>query len=208
MPRTLLTLLPIFVLIALAFWLIFPSKPQPIIVTNSKTSNEDLTDLTDKIYLLEDKVNTLESSNSGLLAKINALGSVKNNSISIQNGKKSPVLLPINPGGSVNSTSWANLTSGSITIDPADYPGYKNAYLIINLSVNVGQGTAYAQLVNTVNTLAIIPSQVSTSSYFPVTLTSGPFQLPAGSNTYTIQLYTQVPNYPAQAEDSFLQITY
>lgn len=208
MPKTFLMLLPIFILIALAFWLIFPSKSQPIIVSDNKSNNQDLTELTDKIDLLEDKVSTLESSNSSLLTKINSLESLKSNSSPVQGGKKSPVLLPINPGGSVNSTTWTNLTSGSITVDPADYPGYKNAFLIINLSVNVGQGTAYAQLVNTVNTLAIIPSRVSTSSYFPVTLTSGPFKLPAGSNTYTIQLYTQVPGYPAQAEDSFLQITY
>lgn len=207
MLKSLLTLIPILTLTAAAFWFMVPSKPQPIIVGNESSTGGDLSSLLNKVNLLEEKVDNLESSNSGLVAKINTLESIKEVGYS-QAGKKSPVLLPINPGGSVNSTTWTNLTSGSITVDPANYPGYKNAYLIINLSVNVGQGTAYARLVNTANTLAIIPSTVSTSSYFPVTLTSPGFQLPKGSNNYTVQLYTQVPGYPAQAADSFLQITY
>ncbi len=203
-------LIPIFAIVALAFWFLLPSKPQPLIISDQKqtqTETIELTGLSEKLNTLESKVDLLESSNSALISKINNLQSRSKTTLQPA-GKKSPVLLPINAGGEVNSTSWTNLTSGSITIDPADYPGYKNAFLIINLSVNVGQGTAYARLVNTANTLAIIPSTVSTGSYLPVTLTSGPFKLPAGSNNYTIQLYTQVPNYPAQAGDSFLQITY
>lgn len=209
MLRSFLMLVPVLLLVAVAFWFIFPSKSRQVIVGNSGSGEtSDFSNLKNKVDALEQKVTSLESSNSGLLTKINLLESIKAQPTYAQPGKKSPVLLPINPGGSVNSTTWTNLTSGSITIDPANYPGYKNAYLIINLSVNVGQGTAYARLVNTSNTLAIIPSTVSTSSYFPVTLTSQGFQLPSGSNNYTIQLYTQVPGYPAQAADSFLQITY
>ena len=212
MIKTALMLLPIFAIVALAFWFILPSKIQPILISEQKQVQSDtsqLTDINQKLNNLESKVTSLESSNSALLSKINILQSAK--VVPSQNqgsGKKSPVLIPINPGGNVDSTSWTNLTSGSITINPADYPGYKNAYLIINLSVNVGQGTAYAQLVNPQNTLAIIPSRVSTGSFSSVTLTSGPFQLPAGLSPYTVQLYTQVPGYPAQAGDSFLQITY
>ena len=209
MLKTALMLTPIFAIIALAFWLLLPSK-QPLIISDQKqtqTDTADITGLSDKLNTLESKVDLLESSNSALISKINSLQSGSKTTPQPA-GKKSPVLIPINAGGEVNSTTWTNLTSGSITIDPADYPGYKNAYLIINLSVNVGQGTAFARLVNTANTLAIIPSTVSTSSYLPVTLTSSPFELPKGSNNYTIELYTQVPNYPAQAADSFLQITY
>lgn len=211
MLKSALMLLPIFALIALAFWFIFPGKTQPVIISNQKqvhSDNSNVSGLNQKLSDLEQKVNSLESSNSALTSKLNNLQSQDYSKPTQSTSKKSPVLLPINPGGNVDSTSWTNLTTGSITVDPADYPGYKNAYLIINLSVNVGQGVAYAQLVNSQNTLAIIPSRVSTDSYLPVSLTSGPFQLPAGSNSYTVQLYTQVPGYPAQAGNSFLQITY
>ena len=208
MLKTAVMLLPVFAIIALAFWFLTPGKSQQVLISDQKqTEAPQITDINQKLNNLETKVQTLESSNSALVSQINTLQSVKTTP-SQSSGKKSPVLLPINPGGDIDSTSWTNLTSGSITVDPADYPGYKNAYLIINLSVYVGQGTAYAQLVNAQNTLAIIPSRVSTGSYSPVSLTSGPFQLPAGSNNYTVQLYTQVPGYPAQAGNSYLQITY
>jgi len=207
MLKTLLLLLPVLILAGLAFWFIFPAKSKPVLISDQTSSKQDLSTLTGKINALENKVTELESSNSGLLNKLNSLESAgKGNPV--QSANKSSVLLPINPGGSVNSTSWQNLTSGTVTVDPADYPGYKSAYLKINLSVFQGQGTAYARLVNTANTLAIIPSQVSTGSFSAVALTSAGFKLPAGANTYTIQLYTQVPGYPAQAADSFLQITY
>ena len=213
MLKTALMLLPVFVIIALAFWFLLPGKNAPVIISDQKQTTDisQLTGLNAKLDTLKNKVDSLESSNSALLSKISELQTTKNSkrvATVVNNSKKSPVLIPINPGGNVNSTSWTNLTSGSIIVDPADYPGYKNAYLIINLSVYVGQGIAFAQLVNPVSTLAIIPSQVSTNSYSPVSLTSGPFQLPTGSNTYTVQLKTLTEGYPAQAADSFLQVTY
>jgi hypothetical protein len=211
MFKTALLLTPLFLIVALGFWFILPSK-NPVLISDQKqikTDSPDLSGLNEKIDSLENKVTNLESSNSALISALNSLNSVSVNP-QTQNTtmKRSPVLIPINAGGTVNSTEWTNLTSGSITIDPADYPDYKNAYLIINLLVDVGQGTAYAQLVNTQNTLAIIPSRVSTTSYLPVTLTSGPFRLPTGLNIDTVQLYNQIPNYPATAGNSFLQITF
>jgi cell division protein FtsB len=211
MFKSALMLTPVFLIIALAFWFILPSKSQPVIINDQKqtqTETAELTGLTDKLNSLEDKVTQLEGSNSALITKINSLQTGTKTNNSELSGKKSPVLIPINPGGNIDSNTWTNLTSGSIAINPADYPGYKNAYLIINLSVYVGQGTAYARLVNSQNGLAIIPSTVSTGSYLPVSLTSSAFQLPPGQNSYTVQLYTQVPGYPAQAGNSFLQITY
>lgn len=207
-------LLPVFAVISLAFWFLIPGKSSPFIISDQKqvTDTSGLFGLSNKVNLLEEKVDSLESSNSALLSKISKLESGKTaiqvQTVTVAKPRKSPVLIPINPGGDINTTDWSNLTSGSITIDTADYPGYKNAYLIINLSVNVGQGKASARLVNPANSLAILGSEVSTASYTPVSLTSGSFNFPSGINTYTIQLKTLVKGYPAQAADSFLQITY
>src|SRR5688500_9298997 len=129
MLKTALMLTPIFAIVALAFWLILPSKPQPLIISGQQqiqNDSQDLTGLSDKLNSLEHKVNSLESSNSALISKINNLQSV-GKTTSQPAAKKSPVLIPINAGGNINSTEWTNLTSGSITINPADYPGYKNA---------------------------------------------------------------------------------
>ena len=211
MLKTAATFIPMIIIIGIGFWFLLPDNKQPVIINDqTEVSQTGLSDINQKIEDLESKVDTLESSNSALIQKISTLQSQNSNTQyqAPQTGKKSPVLLPINPGGNIDSTTWTNLTTGSITVDPADYPGYKNAYLIMNLSVYVGQGTAYAQLVNSQNGLAIIPSRVQTGSDQPVSVTSGPFQLPTGSNSYTIQMYTQVPGYPAQAGNSFLQITY
>ena len=210
MLKTAATFIPMIVIIGIGFWLLLPDNKQPVIINKeTEVSETGITDINQKIEDLESKVDTLESSNSALLTKLDQLQtSPKSNTSGQTNSNKTPVLLPINPGGNIDSTTWSNLTTGTVTVNPADYPGYKNAYLIMNLSVYVGQGTAYAQLVNSQNGLAIIPSRVQTSSDQPVSVTSGPFQLPSGNNSYTIQMYTQVPGYPAQAGNSFLQITY
>lgn len=206
-------ILPIFILVAAGFWLIFPGKKLPILLSEQKlevSNNSNIDDLQSKINLLENKIDVMESSNSKLLSKISILESQNNSgSTPVSSQSKSPVLIPINPGGVLDAKDWTSLTSGSIKINPADYPAYANAYLIINLSVYVGQGKAFARLVNTNNGLSILDSEVSTNSYSPVTLTSKPFKLPNGDNTYTIELKTLVEGgYPAQAGSSFLQITY
>lgn len=205
-------LLPVFAVISLAFWFLLPGKSSSFIISDQKqvTDTSGLFGLSNKVNLLEEKVDVLESSNSALLSKISQLESAKSGKTTtiISSSKKSPVLIPINPGGNINTKDWTNLTSGSISIDPADFPGYKNAYLIINLSVYVGQGKAFARLINPSNGLAVLDSEVSTNSYSPVSLTSKAFKLPSGSSSYTIQLKTLVEGYPAQAADSFLQITY
>ena len=168
--------------------------------------------LSDKLNSLQQQVDSLESSNSALLSKVSELETTKNSkptkTLTVTNSQKTPVLIPINPGGNINTTDWSNLTSGSITIDPKDYQGYKSAFLIINLSVYVGQGKAFARLINPTSGLSILDSEVSTVSYLPTRLMSKPFKLPSGSNTFTVELKTLVAGYPAQAADSFLQITY
>ena len=207
-----LMLLPVFVIIGLAFWFLMPGKAVPLVINSQKPSTDtsSLTGLNEKLDLLQNKVDSLESSNSALLSKISDLESAKSTPAakSVNNSQKTPVLIPINPGGNVNKTNWTNLTTGSITIDPKDYKGYKAAFLIINLSVYVGQGKAFARITNPDNGLSILDSEVSTDSYLPVRLMSKAFKLPIGSNSYTIQLRTLVEGYPAQAADSFLQITY
>lgn len=212
MLKTLLMLLPIFAIIGLAFWFLMPGKT-PVIISDQKplTDTSQITGISEKINSLEEKVDSLESSNSALLNKISILENTKgqkSTTTTVVSSNKTPVLLPINPGGSIDSTDWKSLTSGSITIDPKDYPGYKNAYLIVNLSVYVGQGKAFARVTNTSNGLSILDSEVSTDSYSPVRLTSKAFKLPAGLGSYTVELRTLVAGYPAQAADSFLQITY
>lgn len=215
MVRAVLLLSPIFILVAVAFWIIFPAKNPQSLTSDQNSKVPDMipkriNDLQSKVDLLENKLDTLEGSNSRLLSKITSLQSTENKKQTPAYFlSKTPVLIPINPGGTLDTKDWKNLTSGSIKINPADYPGYKQAYLIINLSVYVGQGKAFARLVNPDAGLAILESEVSTNAYAPITLTSKPFRLPTGPNTYTVQVKTLVEGgYPVQAGNSFLQITY
>jgi hypothetical protein len=212
MIKTALILTPVIILVAVGFWFILPEKNPSILISDQKpevSKTQNIDELHSKVDLLEDKIDVLENSNSELLSKISSLKSQDDRREEPVSSRKSQVLIPINPGGSFDAKDWKNLTSGSIKIDPADYPGYKEAYLIINLSVYVGQGKAFARLVNPDNSLAILESEVSTNAYAPSTLTSKPFKLPSGSNNYTIQIKTLVEGgYPAQAGESFLQITY
>lgn len=173
---------------------------------------EDLDSALSQISDLENRVKNLESTITGLTTSVYKLEQKSSPSPSPSAAAptvKTPIFIPVNSaGGSVNSTSWTSLTSGSITLNPSDFPGYTSMNLIITLNVYQGNGKAYARLANSSNGDGISTSELSTTSENATQVTSGAFTLPSGQASYTIQLKTLTTGYPSIAGSSFIKVNF
>lgn len=156
---------------------------------------------------LEERVKALESSITIVNKKIDVLtetlsktSSTTSNPVvtpiptsaasptSSTTGAKS-VYIPIGYGGSSKATSdFQSVTEQEITIDTANYPGYKNAYLEVNLKIDNANGIGEARLFNTTDGTALLGSLISTTSGSYSNKTSGAFNLTNGSKKYNLQL--------------------
>lgn len=207
-------------------------SPSPKTVVNSDTTNSDTsketpqpqpednipqTTTTDKNLLkkindAEAKIKALEGNYAILKSQIGSLAQSPTPAASTQQtapAKKSPVFIPVNiSGGSVNSSDWTSLTSGTATINPADYPGYTTMNLIITLNVFQGNGRAFARIADSSNGNAITASETSTTSENATQMVSPAFTLPSSQTTYAIQLKTLTVGYPAIAGSSFIKVNF
>ncbi len=118
-----------------------------------------------------------------------------------------PIYIPLGTGGSSTGLDWTTIPSQSIIINTAQYPGYTNMTLQVNLLVYQGNGTAYAQLFNTTTGTAVISSQVSTTSSTFTQLSSGNFTLTPGQNTYVLQLKSST-GYAATAGNASIVVAF
>lgn len=168
-----------------------------------------------KIKELENKIKSLENNQSDFNQRLAVLENKQSPApvsstatTTSTSPAKAPVFIPVNPGGSINSSDWANLSSGTVTINPTDYPGYTSMNLIISLNVYQGNGRAYARLVDTSSGNAVVSSETSTTSENATQVASNSFTLPSGQATYTIQLKTLTVGYPSIAGWSFIKVNF
>lgn len=96
--------------------------------------------------------------------------------------------IPIGYGGSGTSTTdFDTVTGHEVTINPSDYPGYKQMVFEPNFRIFQGNGKAEVRFFNKTDGTAIQNSVVSSTSQDYSTKTSSGFTLPGGSKTYTVQ---------------------
>lgn len=173
----------------------------------------DLSNSLNKITDLENRVKNLENIQTDINARVtklekSPLPSPSPSTATATSTSKTPVFIPINSGGSVNLSDWTNVSSGSISINPSDFPGYTSMNLIITLNVYQGNGKAFARISNASNGNGIIASETSTTNENATQITSGAFTLPSGSNSYTIQLKTLTVGYSSIAGFSFIKVNF
>lgn len=208
----LIVLIPVVIVGGLIFLL--SSRPNAIlpkevplynsINSDSSSSSVEAPLPTAKDSSIEERVKTLEAAVGIINKKIDVLtatlgkSSVNTTSVvttpspttvaaSSSNAKS--VYIPIGYGGSSTSSSdFESIGSQQITIDTADYPGYKQAVLEVNFKVTDGNGQGQARLFNSTDGLALSGSDISTSSGSFSTVSSSSFNLSSGSKAYTLQL--------------------
>ncbi len=96
--------------------------------------------------------------------------------------------IPIGYGGSGTSTSdFATVTGHEVSINPSDYPGYKQMVFEASFRIFQGNGKGEVRLFNKTDGTAVLNSVLSTTSQDYSTKTSSGFTLTSGAKTYTVQ---------------------
>lgn len=115
------------------------------------------------------------------------------------------IFIPIGDG-STTSNSYATLPGVQVTIDSSKYSGIASIYFEANLSVTGGNGMAYAQLYDITQNHPVWFSQISSNSPAGSLQTSPSINLDPGVNTYVVQAYTTLNQYPANVSTARIQI--
>lgn len=162
-------------------------------VNTKLTIDPKITELENKLNKLDSRVSTLESTpaQGGTTTTI----------------QKSTQYIPMGNGSSSTAMDWTAVPLPEVTINSADYSGYTNAYLEVQMLVDQGNGTAYARLYNNTDGTAILGSEIFTTSYNYTTVTSGAFKLSSGNKTYKLQLKTST-GYASNVQFARIKITY
>lgn len=171
-------------------------KPQasnaPAILQQSTTSFS--TDLNTKVTNLEKTVADLQIR----VIKLENATPPPSTQVS-SSSNKYPLYIPLGTGGQIGDKNWNTTGTYQVTIDPANYPGYKNMQLEINSKMAQSSGQANFRLFNNSDNSALSSSDVSTTSSNYTWVTSGGFTLTSGSKTYILQIQS------TQGYDVFLQ---
>ncbi len=134
---------------------------------------------------MEARIKTLETAVSNLQSQVNQTQTTQTTTTTTT--KKAPVYIPLGSGGQWNDQNWLALSSYEVSVDPAEYEGYTNMQLEVNMRLVQAAGKAYARLYNVTDGNEIV-SEVSTELDKAVLLTSTTFKLPTGRKTYRLQV--------------------
>lgn len=158
---------------------------------------------------IDDRVSTLEIKLSVLQKRIEQLeGKTGTTTTTQTTTSKSPsYAFALGSSGGVTTQDWSSLSSLSVTLDPADFPGYKSFQLEVELQQFQGNGTAHGRLYNNTDKLAIFGSETSTSSFNYTWVSSQSFSLPSSKKSYILQLKTTT-GYTASANNFRIKVNY
>lgn len=180
-------------------------------VAESSSSTPSSSPKTSTSTSLDSKIKSLETSISSLQTQINQLKNTNltagTNQSTNSSTTKSVTYIPLGWLGGITSTDWSSVTTQEISIDPADYPAYKNMQFEVNLRIYQGNGSAYARLLNNSDRVPISGSEVSTTSQDYGWVSSSAFTLPTGKKTYRMQLKSTT-SYEAGVQNARLRVNY
>lgn len=135
---------------------------------------------------LENRVKTLEMTVTQMQGQINSLKPATAQTTPAAS-KQAPLYIPLGSGGTLNDQNWLALSTYEVLIDPADYPGYSNMQLEVNMRLVQTAGEAKARLYNVTDGSDIANSEVTVTADKATLGTSHTFTLPTGRKTYRLQ---------------------
>ncbi len=94
--------------------------------------------------------------------------------------------------GSGTYTNWTSIDGIGATVNLANYPNVANIYFEVTMRIPTGNQTASVRLYNATTNSAVSNSTLSSSGGTSTLLTSSSLSLPIGSNSYQVQLQTQL----------------
>lgn len=182
---------------------LFSATPAASILPSTPPEEDSLADQS-----AEARITTLETKLQVLQKRIEQLEKGTAPTTTTQSAPKSPsYVLALGSSGGVTTQDWSGLSSLSVSVDPADFPGYKSFQLEVELQQFQGNGTAYARLYNNTDKLAVFGSETSTSSFNYTWVSSQTFSLPSSKKTYILQLKTTT-GYTASANNFRIKVNY
>lgn len=95
--------------------------------------------------------------------------------------------VPIPGSGSTLQTSWMALAGTDFYLSKSDFPGLTEVYFEANVKLVNGNGAAYVRIFDVTHGIAVVGSEVQTSSQTSVFLSSGKISLWEGFNHYQVQ---------------------
>lgn len=176
-----------------------PTPKENPIPTPTKASSKDPSTTS-----LQSKIANLERIVADLQLQINDLKDPKTTTATTT---KAPLYIPLGTGGASSALDWTAVDALQITLDPADYPGYKSMQLEVSLRVFQGNGKASARLYNNDDKLALLPSEVSATTENYSWVDSQGFTLTSGKKLYKIQLKTNT-GYEAGVQSARIKVNY
>lgn len=108
---------------------------------------------------------------------------------------------------STKSDTYADLLALEVKIDPTKYSNIDSIVFEAALSVDGGNGRAWAQLYVVEDKNPLIESQISNPTSTPTVKTSGNIPYPGSAKTYRVQAKTELVDYAAHVENARLKVT-
>lgn len=134
----------------------------------------------------DSQINLLDASVTELKARVSALEKATPQAAT---SSHSTVYIPLGSSGQVSDTNWSTLNTFQINLDPAQYSGYSNMQLEVNMRLNQPGGTLTARLYDQTSASAV-SSEATTTSTSSTVQTTSTFRLSSGSKTYVLQAKT------------------
>lgn len=179
-------------------------------LAESKAQSEELNkSLSPTNKTLEDRIKLLEASLTVTERRLDIVekSTGVSTGTSVSSSTLPPSYIPLGSGGSSSTTDWTSVDTLDVSIDPADYSGYKSMQLEVSLRTYQGNGRAYARLYNKDDGLAIETSEVSTTSENYNWQNSTAFKLNSGKKTYKIQLKS-LTGYEASVQSARIRVNF
>jgi len=205
--------IPILLLAGLGYWRYVASKPK----LTTPVAQEEAIEVPKTLpqASLEDRVKSLEQLATKLVTQVNNLKSaspapssspasdleagiteLKARVSALEKATPAPaasssqasVYVPLGSGGGPwGDKDWYSTSEYEISLDPANYPGYKGMVLEVTFRLAEAAGTGSVRLYNVTDSSAISSQLDTTSSTFSLK-TSSSFTLASGSKTYKLQV--------------------
>lgn len=156
-----------------------------------------------KVKSLEDKIASLESQ----LSQTGSPSETSSKTLVSSSSSAPQYIYALGTAAEVTSVNqWETISSLQITIDPSQFPGYKNMQLEAFIRLHQGNGKMFVRLYHQGTGLAIPESEISTSSENNIWLASSPFTL-SEKKTYRFQLKS-LTGYKAYLEDARVKVNF
>src|SRR5258708_2517917 len=214
MTRVLMVVLVVILIASISFFYLFILKPKdnPTVVSlqsGQANSAKPIPVATSSAQVAsasasESRLSTLETTVVDLQKQINSL---KTTSGQNATALKAPLYIPLGSGAASSSLSWETSDAVQVTIDPSQYPGYSSMQLEMGLRVYQGNGQAFARLYDVDDSQAIFNSDVNSANQDYTWVSSNSFRLPAGSEKYKLQLYTNT-TYEASEQNARIKVNF